>query len=125
MSIIAFALTVGYSSYDNIEECFITLNNDTNISITTIKIEFEYPFHSNNFDIEYLFNRMMDDCQRNFDKNFNGGAQFFVATGILSMLYSLGILPVYIAFLDPKKLKRHSKWIANAVSRSILYYYEN
>jgi len=49
-----------------------------------------------------------------FDKNYNGGAEFFVAMGVLSMLYSLGCLPIYMVFLNDQW--GYSEWIANIVS---------
>lgn len=138
MSILAFALTAGYSSSDNTEQCIVALDADTNVTVT-IALEFGYTFHSENFDVTYpsvgnIRNSSGNGssvgpsvvgatCQKDFDKNFDGGAEFFVAMGVLSMLYSLGSIPVYMLFLNDQW--SYAKWIANIVSRVQFFIYES
>lgn len=120
LSILAFALTAGYSSSDNTEEC-----RDNNNNRIVARLEFGYTFHSETFDIKYTdippnSNRTSNGtngssveftCQTDFDTNYDGGAEFFVAMGVLSMLYSMGVIPIYMVFLNDQW--SYSKWIAN------------
>ena len=112
-------MTAGYSSSDNTEECIASLDNNKTVT-ATIRLEFGYTFHSETFDITYPSvnstngSLIESTCKTDFDKNYDGGAEFFVAMGVLSMLYSLGSLPIYMIFLNDQW--SYSKWIANIVS---------
>ena len=115
-------MTAGYNSSDNTAEC-TTQDGFTVI----VKLSFGYTFHSENFDVQYVSvntnsstnstngSLAESTCQSDFDKNYDGGAEFFVAMGILSMLCTLGSLPVYMVFLNDQW--SFSKWIVNIVSR--------
>ena len=120
LSILAFALTAGYSSSDNTAEC-ITLDGNANVTVT-VRLSFGYTFHSEDFDVQYASaanttngSLAESTCQTDFDNNYDGGAEFFVAIGILSMLCTLGSLPIYMVFLNDQW--SYSKIIANIVSR--------
>ena len=121
LSIITFSLTAGFSSSDNTEQC--TAIEDGRTYTVTIRLEFQYSFHKERFDISYpsdISNTSSNgtfeeiSCSSNFDKNYNGGAEFFVAMGILSMLYCLLSLPVYMVFVNDQW--SYGKIIANFVS---------
>ena len=99
---------------------------DGNANVTvTIRLSFGYTFHSENFDVQYssfnTTNGFLDKsvCQTDLNNNYDTGAEFFVAMGVLSMLYCLGSLPVYMAFLNDQW--SYSKLIANIVSISMQF----
>ena len=128
LSILAFALTAGYSSSDNTAQC-IALDGATNTTVT-VRLSFGYTFHSEDFDIQYgnyapvtngSTNGSLAEstCQTTFDNNYDSGAEFFVAMGVLSMLSALASLPIYMLFLNDQW--SYSKWIANIVSRDVVY----
>ena len=65
--------------------------------------------------------RDVSSCQssRGFEnRSFAGFAQFFVAVGVFSFLYCLGILFVYVMFINPKL--PFAKWILVFVSENTL-----
>ena len=126
MSIITFSLTAGFSSSDNTEQCTANGEDGSNYTVT-IRLEFEYSFHREHFEIIYpadtsnaSSNGTSEEisCNSGFDKNYNGGAEFFVAMGILSMLYCLFSLPVYMVFINDQW--SYGKIIANFVSSNTL-----
>ena len=90
------------------------MDGNTNLTVI-IRLSFGYTFHSENFDLQYSLsnNSLSDSCQTDFDNNYDNGAEFFVAMGVLSMLYCLGSLPVYMVFLNNQW--SYSKLIANIV----------
>lgn len=60
---------------------------------------------------------MVSSCGRNdgFDtRSFAGFAQFFVAMGVLTFLYCIGIVIVYVLFINPKL--PFAKWLLVFVS---------
>lgn len=74
------------------------------------KIEFSYAFSI----VETV--QLPNNCTANIANDFSSDAKFFVATGVLSMLYSLGIIFVYAkmdeAYKTNKKLPLYvSKWV--------------
>jgi len=119
LSIITFSLTAGFSSSDNTEQCTSIAADDGRNYTVTIRLEFKYSFHRESFEIFYPLNNSNGtsngfSCNSGFDKNYNGGAEFFVAMGILSMLYCLFSLPVYMVFINDQW--SYGKIIANFVS---------
>lgn len=84
-SICAFATTTGYT---NVVELEFSCNNST----TNVKLMFSYPFRLG-YVQENIENCL---CQPSLYGNFSSDAQFFVATGVLSFLYCVGIVLVYI-----------------------------
>ncbi|XP_021930417.1 synaptophysin-like protein 2 isoform X3 [Zootermopsis nevadensis] len=86
-SICAFATTTGFSSYVE-----ITLNCEDK----AFKLEYSYPFRLDHVQ------RTVDFCNKtesfHLIGDFSSDAQFFVATGVLSFLYCIGIIFVYVMF---------------------------
>lgn len=66
---------------------------------------YEYPFR-------LFFNKTFEECSSNeqvfIGGNFSSDSQFFVATGVLSMLFSLAIAIVYAKF--DEKYKTNAQW---------------
>ncbi|RZC33026.1 synaptoporin [Asbolus verrucosus] len=85
-SICAFATIAGYTGY-------VTFKCDGNTD--TIKKDFEYPFQ---LIIPASEIRLPKNCTSSIIGDFSSDAKFFVATGILAMLYSITISVVYIKF---------------------------
>lgn len=91
MSIFAFSTTAGYSDTASFSMPCGSENPSTNIF--NITISFGYPFRK----IE--FTRPLE-CQElyklTYAYNFASSAEFFVATGVLAFLFTLGITTVYV-----------------------------
>lgn len=107
ISILAFSITAGYTDgpNDNSLSC-VSANNVSH----EVKLEFVYPFQANNFKAVYSPNdEFIANSTRNTsscgtrtgfkNRSFSGLAQFFVAMGIFSFLYCLGIVFVYVLFV--------------------------
>ncbi|XP_055937205.1 synaptophysin-like isoform X1 [Argiope bruennichi] len=102
MAILAFSTTVGF-----VTECAFTITcGDTKENEIKIAYNFGYPFANAVLHIP-------DDCSQDLVKmvlpiNYSSAAKFFVATGVLSFLYTIGIMIVYIflhqAYTDNTKL---------------------
>ncbi|CAH1377604.1 hypothetical protein MTP99_019002 [Tenebrio molitor] len=80
-SICAFATISGYTGY-----VLFKCKNET------VKQEFEYPFQL------YYPNISVSTCTYSIMGDYSSDAKYFVATGVLAMLYSLAISIVYIKF---------------------------
>ncbi|GBM31168.1 Synaptoporin [Araneus ventricosus] len=90
MAILAFSTTAGFGT-----ECSFTINcaEDNEIEIP---YELGYPFAHSELKIP-------DDCGKEMMEmilpiNYSSAAKFFVATGVLSLLYAIGIMVLYIFF---------------------------
>ncbi|GIY87433.1 synaptophysin [Caerostris darwini] len=90
MAILAFSTTAGFST-----ECKFSINCGGDEDDIDIEYEFGYPFSHTELEIPH-------DCD---DKellhmilpfNYSNASGFFVATGVLSFLYTIIILTVYI-----------------------------
>jgi hypothetical protein len=86
-AICAFTTTTGFASYVE-----LTLNDCED----TVKLDYSYPFrldHVNHTGIH---------CNKSMPfrliGDFSSDAQFFVATGVLSLLYCIAIILVYVMF---------------------------
>lgn len=92
-AICAFATTVNFTNEITLDYC-----KDLKETITI-----EYPFELDTMEIEVPaceLNKTDNPLKERFylPGDFSSDAQFFVATGVLSMLYTLGILVVYLMF---------------------------
>lgn len=84
-SICAFATTTSYTGFVNFK------------CISPYKYNYDYPFNLN------LINQKLDNgvnCTTavTINGNFSSDAKFFVATGVLAMLYTIAIIILYIKF---------------------------
>ncbi|XP_066997390.1 synaptophysin isoform X2 [Anabrus simplex] len=84
-SICAFATTTGYTN-----EVTLSCKNMTE----TVVLDFDYPFK-----LDYVIEDLPPRCSAHplrLYGNFSSDAQFFVATGVLSLLYCVAIVLVYV-----------------------------
>jgi hypothetical protein len=110
ISILAFSITVGFTG--GINDNSLSCNTTSNNASVGVELGFSYPFRESDFRAQYqpseevilnISNNTVS-CGRaeGFrSKNFAGFAQYFVAMGVLSFLYCLGILLVYVIFINP------------------------
>lgn len=94
-AICAFATTVNFTNEINIGYC---PSETKNLLITV-----EYPYELDTMDIEAQRcdtngTTPADPVKFYLPGDFSSDAQFFVATGVLSMLFTLGISTVYVMF---------------------------
>ncbi|KAG1686091.1 Synaptophysin [Nymphon striatum] len=85
LSIFAFATTCGFSSYTKFKVACISAGNYTDGKIT-----FSYPFGRGDIVMEPICGESLPNFQ------FQSSPQFFVATGVLSFLYCIGICVMYV-----------------------------
>ena len=86
-SICAFATITGYSGYV-LFKC---------ADETSVKKDFQYPFQLRYSTVNVSM------CTTSIMGDYSSDAKYFVATGVLSMLYSLAISVVYIKFDETYK----------------------
>ncbi len=111
IALLAFSTTAGFNSTgsDNDVSCD---TNGTNISRRAI-LEFEYPYGDDDFSIRYSSPDF--SCRESFDSGaFSGSAQYFVGMGVLTMLYVIVVIPVYMLFITPDLFL--AKWLVVGVS---------
>ncbi|CAI8014674.1 Synaptophysin [Geodia barretti] len=117
ISILTFSITAGFTNVPNNNSLSCTTSDNVSREVS---LEFNYPFRAQNFKAVYIpFDEFIANVSRNesscqqtsgFDtRSFAGFAQYFVAMGVLSFLYCLGILFVYILFINPQL--SFAKWI--------------
>ena len=100
LAILAFALTAGFS-IENSFQC----DTPSQFGNTTFTLKASYPYR------DYEFTIMVDnnDTQtRTYDLNrhYSAGAEFFVAWGVLSMIYCIVAIPVYLLVTANEDLAR-------------------
>lgn len=88
-SICAFATTTGFAGKVIFNQCSATYT-----------FEYDYPF---NLDLDHTFeytatNNATCKPTAKITADFSSDAKFFVATGVLAMLYSIGIAGFYVKF---------------------------
>ncbi|XP_023714593.1 synaptophysin-like protein 2 isoform X2 [Cryptotermes secundus] len=88
-SICAFASTTGFSS-------FVAITVACDKEEHEYRLEYSYPFRLDRVECK-IANCSTNDSLHLFG-DFSSDAQFFVATGVLSFLYCIGIAVVYIMF---------------------------
>ena len=125
ISILAFSITVGFTG--GINDNSLSCNTTSNNASVGVELGFSYPFRENDFRAQYqpseevilnISNNTVS-CGRaeGFrSKNFAGFAQYFVAMGVLTFLYCLGILLVYVIFINPDL--PFAKWLIAFVSEN-------
>ena len=122
ISILTFSITAGFTNVPNNNSLSCTTSDNVSREVS---LEFNYPFRAQNFKAvytpfdEFIANVLRNEssCQQTsgFDtRSFAGFAQYFVAMGVLSFLYCLGILFVYVLFINPQL--SFAKWIILFVS---------
>ncbi|KAG8199516.1 hypothetical protein JTE90_009362 [Oedothorax gibbosus] len=96
MAILAFSTTAGFSA-----ECKFTIEcaSDKPNGIKEVEYEFGYPFSNTKLSVPRSCEHLEDplvDLELPYD--LSNASEFFVATGVISFLYTLVILVVYIFF---------------------------
>ena len=102
LAILAFSLTAGFSVEDQFT-CTITVD-DTN-QTETFTLKSSYPYS------EYKITSSEDgdtqsDGNQDLDGHYSSGAEFFVAWGVLSMIYCLVAIPMYMLLTANEDLER-------------------
>ncbi|CAH0562172.1 unnamed protein product [Brassicogethes aeneus] len=91
-SICAFATITGFSGF-----VAIKCPNDNEFTY-----DYSYPY---NFQLNLTEKAK---CQVTVEGDFSSDAQFFVATGVLAMLYSIAIMAIYVKF--DETYKSNNQW---------------
>ncbi|KFM77524.1 Synaptophysin-like protein 2, partial [Stegodyphus mimosarum] len=95
MAILAFSTTAGFSTECEFSMCEKLTNDVTDASV---KYEFGYPFSKTVLEVPVDCSNLKEKVQLSLPFDFSNAAEFYVATGVLSFLYALTILVVYICF---------------------------
>ena len=103
LAILAFSLTAGFSVEDQFT-CKISGSNDSNIA--TLKSS--YPYR------EYEYSP--GPGSQDLDGNYSSGAEFFVAWGVLSMIYCLVAILIYMLLTANEDLERVNNILILCVS---------
>uniref|UniRef100_T1IT37 MARVEL domain-containing protein n=1 Tax=Strigamia maritima TaxID=126957 RepID=T1IT37_STRMM len=88
MSIFAFATTSGFSSYFS----YKILDAGVGCSLSENKVTYGYPFRLDELDVIGCYNT----TRYSISGDFASQSQYFVATGVLSFLFSLAITIFYV-----------------------------
>lgn len=107
-SICAFATISGYSGV-------ITFLCDSKNS----KIEYSYPFYITE-NVTLTVNNQ--NCTATVSNDFSSDAKFFVATGVLSMLYAIGIIFVYAKMDEAYKTNKRLPLYVRTYLINLKYY---
>ena len=119
IALLAFATTAGFNSSSTGNSVSCLGVNNTNY---TGYMTFGYPFSSGSYNIHFSpmngFTMNNTNCS-SIPSSFSqlalaGSAQFFVAMGILTILYVIGAVLVYLLFITPKLFM--AKWLVIGVS---------
>lgn len=86
-AICAFTTTTGFASY--VELSLIGCDEK-------VKLDYSYPFRLD--QVNYIGKHCNDTKHFHLIGDFSSDAQFFVATGVLSLLYCIAIILVYVMF---------------------------
>ena len=118
VALLAFSTTAGFStiSDDNRVNCRSSIYNNTEYQAV---LHFEYPFTEQNFRFTYLPsappNATEAGCPQSMPfRRFSGRSGYFVAMGVLSMIYVIAAIVVYMLFLIPELFL--VKWLVVGVS---------
>ena len=121
IALLAFAITAGFNSgsTNNSLTCLGNNTNTTASSNLTAYMTFSYPYTGDNFDLMPESVDNMTICTMAPSTRFgtpvlSTSAQFFVAMGVLTMLYVVGAVLVYLMFITPDLFL--AKWLVIGVS---------
>lgn len=87
LAILAFSLTAGFSA-ENQYTCIFNGTNET----ATFTLKSSYPYS----EYELSVSEAGDTQSRDLEGHYSSGAEFFVAWGVLSMIYCLVAIPMYM-----------------------------
>ena len=112
LAILAFSLTAGFS-VENQFNCDIDV--DGTIENFTITLKSSYPYREYDFSSSEDGNKQIDRGQ-DLDRHYSSGAEFFVAWGVLSMIYCLVAIPMYMLLTANEDLERLNSILILCVS---------
>lgn len=103
LAILAFSLTAGFSVEDQFV-CEVPYNSTTNTTVT-FTLKSSYPYR------EYEYTASEDghiqvDPNQDLDRHYSSGAEFFVAWGVLSMIYCLVAILIYMLLTANEDLEK-------------------
>jgi len=122
IALLAFSITAGFNTIgpnDNRVDCFGFSNN--NVTLDRVSINFGYPYSGFvvTFSPQQPPNATQPICQVPPGRQlFSSSAEFFVAMGVLSMVYVIVALIVYILFITPDLVL--AKWLVIGVSWGLM-----
>ena len=90
LAILAFALTAGFS-IENTFRC----DTPSQFGNATYTLKSSYPYRDYDFSISVDGNDTQSTT-RDLNRHYSAGAEFFVAWGVLSMIYCLVAILVYV-----------------------------
>ncbi|XP_064400768.1 synaptophysin-like protein 1 [Halichondria panicea] len=114
VALLAFALTAGFHSSGDSNSVTCT-SNQTGLPNYTAAVDFTYPYTINSYSARVLtsdnFTNNNTQCRGAGSMNvlLASSAQFFVAMGVLTMIYAGGAIVVYMLFITPELYL--AKWI--------------
>lgn len=118
VALLAFSTTAGFRtiSDDNRINCRSSIYNNTEYHAV---LHFQYPFAEQDFRFTYLPstppNFTEAGCPQSMPfQRFSGRSGYFVAMGVLSMIYVIAAIIVYMLFLIPDLFL--VKWLVVGVS---------
>ena len=109
LAILAFALTAGFS----IENSF-TCDTPSQVGNTTFTLKSSYPYREYESTVIVDNNTQSEDG--NLNRHYSSGAEFFVAWGVLSMIYCIVAILVYILITANEDLARANNILIIIVS---------
>lgn len=115
LAILAFSLTAGFT-VENKFVCDLTVNQTAN-ETTSFTLKSSYPYDE--YDLKSSNNSLTKN-HVNLNKHYSSGAEFFVAWGVLSMIYCLVAIPVYMLVTANEELAKINNILILLVSLGIL-----
>ena len=101
LAILAFALTAGFS-IENTFEC----DTPSQIGNITFTVKSSYPYRDYDFSSSVDVNDTQVSEPIDLNRHYSSGAEFFVAWGVLSMIYCLVAILVYVLITANEDLAR-------------------
>lgn len=116
LAILAFSLTAGFS----VEDQFTCVDPDDNSSTITFTLKSSYPYREYEYSSSQAGDRQQDNLD--LDGHYSSGAEFFVAWGVLSMIYCLVAIPIYMLLTANEDLERVNSILILIVSLCSVQY---
>ena len=112
LAILAFSLTAGFSAEDQFT-CKLT--GDLSNTTVTVTLKASYPYREFDYSSAQDGDTQIEGSQ-DLDGNYSSGAEFFVAWGVLSMIYCLVAILIYMLLTANEDLERVNNILILCVS---------
>lgn len=99
LAILAFALTAGFSVENNFSCSFDGITGK-------VTLKSNYPYTEYDYTVTFDNNDTQISLPLDLNKHYSSGAEFFVAWGVLSMIYSLVAILLYMLITANEELAR-------------------